>query len=78
MVELKIGLKPDMIESIKMSNELERYHSSLGQWMRNQWGLWHDSFLGGELKKKGFSHPDDMSDYLIRAFHRYLNGEPIE
>lgn len=50
-------------------------HSSLGRWIRNEWGLWTDSELKNELKKKGFEHPDDMSNYIIEEFIKYWNNK---
>ena len=47
-------------------------HHSLGRWIRNEWGLWTDSELKNELKKKGFEHPDDMSNYIIEEFIKCL------
>ena len=47
-------------------------HDSMGRWIRNEWGLWTDSELKNELKKKGFEHPDDMSNYIIEKFIKYL------
>lgn len=46
-------------------------HDSLGRWIRNEWGLWTGSELKNELKKKGFEHPDDMSNYVIEEFIKY-------
>ena len=47
-------------------------HHSLGRWIRNNWGLWEEE--PNELKKslidKGFSHPDDMSNYIIEEYIR--------
>ena len=48
-------------------------HNSMGRWIRNEWGLWTDSELKNELKKKGFEHPDDMSNYIIEEFIKYWN-----
>jgi len=52
-------------------------HNSMGRWIRNEWGLWADtdSELKNELKKKGFEHPDDMSNYIIERFIKYLNDK---
>lgn len=50
-------------------------HNSLGRWIRNEWGLWTDSELKNELKKKGFEHPDDMSNYIIEEFIKYWNSK---
>jgi len=50
-------------------------HNSMGRWIRNEWGLWTDSELKNELKKKGFEHPDDMSNYIIEEFIKYWNNK---
>jgi hypothetical protein len=50
-------------------------HDSLGRWIRNEWGLWTGSELKNELEKKGFEHPDDMSNYIIEEFIKYLNNK---
>ena len=50
-------------------------HDSLGRWIRNEWGLWTGSELKNELKKKGFEHPDDMSNYIIEEFVKYWNNK---
>lgn len=50
-------------------------HNSLGRWIRNEWGLWTDSELKNELKKKGFEHPDDMSNYIIEEFLSTWNNK---
>ena len=50
-------------------------HESLGRWIRNEWGLWTGSELKNELKKKGFEHPDDMSNYIIEEFIKYWNNK---
>lgn len=49
-------------------------HNSLGRWIRNEWGLWTGSELKNELRKKGFEHPDDMSNYIIEEFIKHLNN----
>lgn len=53
-------------------------HDSLGRCIRNEWGLWTGSELKDELMKKGFNHPDDMSNYIIEEFIKYWNGKKEE
>ena len=48
-------------------------HNSMGRWIRNEWGLWTGSELKNELKKKGFEHPDDMSNHIIEELIKYWN-----
>lgn len=52
-------------------------HHSLGRWIRNNWGLWNeeDNELKVNLKKLGYEHPDDMSNYIIEQYIEYLNND---
>lgn len=49
-------------------------HHSLGRWIRNTWELWDDkdNELKTSLKKLGYNHPDDMSNYIIEKYFEYL------
>lgn len=48
-------------------------HHSLGRWIRNNWNLWNgESEIKESLLKLGYSHPDDMSNYIIEEFIKYL------
>lgn len=51
-------------------------HHSLGRWIRNNWGLWdeEDNKLKVNLKKLGFKHPDDMSNYIIEQYIEHLKN----
>lgn len=58
-----------------LENGAVSMHNSLGRWIRNEWGLWTGSELKDELIKKGFGHPDDMSNYIIEEFIKYWNSK---
>ncbi len=66
----------DEFKAIK-DEDLVQYHFGIGMWMRNSWGLWQGSDLAKDLERRGITHPDDMSGYIIREFHRYLNEKGI-
>lgn len=53
-------------------------HHTLGQWVRNNWGLWTESPLYKHMIGRGFRHPDDMSGTIIKEYWLYLNGLPSE
>ena len=53
-------------------------HHTLGRYIRNEWGLWTGSELKSELEKKGFTHPDDMSDYIIREYIDVLKAREAD
>lgn len=49
-------------------------HHSLGRWIRNNWGLWESSELKGLLMEKGYSEPDEMSNYIIEEYIKHLKN----
>lgn len=73
-------LTPDeQIEITRMSkDELIECHHGLGQWIRNNWGLWAGGPLLDHMKSLGFTHPDDMSSSLIKEYWVRMNQQPSE
>ena len=55
-----------------------KLHFGIGRWMIVNWYFYEGSRLEYYLRKTGLSHPDDMADFLIICFHRYLNGKEME
>lgn len=53
-------------------------HGTLGKWMILNWSFYEGSRLSHYLRSAGITYPDDMADFLIVAWHRQLNGKPIE
>jgi len=48
-----------------------RLHHTLGQHLRNEWGLWQNSELAQHLKREhGLDHPDDMSHFILVRYSR--------
>jgi len=74
-VVLKQKLSKQQLDEFKKlkDDDLIQCHFGLGMWMRNSWGLWHGGDLSKDLERRGVNHPDDMSGYIIREFHRHLN-----
>ncbi|MDE6801971.1 MAG: hypothetical protein K2J06_04305, partial [Muribaculaceae bacterium] len=50
-------------------------HHTLGMWIRNNWGLWGGSRLQAYLRDKGYSDPDEMSDYLLTCYQFWLESK---
>lgn len=49
------------------------FHHTLGRWIRNNFELWNtQSELKAWLIDKSFTHPDDMSNYLIEEYQKHL------
>lgn len=44
------------------------YHDSLGRYLRNTWGLWSKSYFYKYMLKFGYTHPDEMSHYILETF----------
>ena len=67
----------DQVSLTRMTED-ETYglHHSLGQWIRNNWGLWAGGPLKVHMESLGFIHPDDMSGSIIREFWVRMNGLP--
>ena len=54
-------------------DELIKFHSDFGRWIRNSLGLWEeDSVLVSLFNKYGLSHPDNMSHFIMRRIFFYL------
>jgi hypothetical protein len=72
-------LPPETIAAMKAGTEQDmvRYHFSLGQWMRNEWGLWQGGPLREHLSALGLRHPDDMSGLILETFWCHLHGQPL-
>lgn len=57
-------------------DDVGQLHHSLGQWIRNTWGLWSGSPLQDHMTALGFTHADDMSGSLLREFWARMNHLP--
>jgi hypothetical protein len=52
-------------------------HGRLGQWMIINWSFYEGSRLSHYLRSAGITYPDDMADFLILAYHKRLNAQPV-
>ncbi len=58
-------------------DELEKMNTTLGQWIRVNWGFYDGSRLTAYLNQYNVSWPEDMSELIIITYHRYLNQKPL-
>lgn len=58
-------------------NALAKAHHGLGQWLRNNWGLWSESELKTHFEGLGLYHADDMSGVILTSYHRHKNNKEI-
>ncbi len=67
----------DEFKNMSENAAIASSHHSVGQWIRNNWGLWSGSQLKTYFIDLGVKHPDDMSGIIILCFHRHLNNKPM-
>lgn len=66
------------IKAIPEDSVCHALHSRLGQWIILNWGFYGGSRMSHYLKSAGVTFPDDMADFLLLAYHRSLNGKPVQ
>jgi len=53
-------------------------HHGIGQWIRNNWGLWkQEGELYNWFKENEINHPDDMSGIILTSFYRHMKTQNI-
>ena len=78
--ELKSLSTPDATTKFALGEEdlvAERLHFGIGRWMRVNWNFEQGSRIVQHLKDLGIYRINDMSDFLIRVYHRHLNKRPL-
>lgn len=67
----------EILKSWPERDAIGRTHFRVGQWMRNNWGLWGRSKLAEYFRSLGIDHGDDMSAIIVTCLHRRLNNKDI-
>lgn len=75
---LATHLPKDANEGLKAENGDVKAHFGLGLWMRNNWSLWARGPLATDMRRLGFTHPDDMSSTIIEGYIARLKNEPFD
>ena len=57
-------------DSLSLEDFGARCHHGLGMWIRNNWGLWGGSRLQRYFLDKNVTHPDGMSDVILKAYYK--------
>ncbi|MCB0570119.1 MAG: hypothetical protein KDC66_10165 [Phaeodactylibacter sp.] len=65
-------------KSVSEDEAVHKLYFSFGRWITLNWGFYEGSRLSDALRRMGVYHPDDMSQLIIRSFHRSLNQKPID
>lgn len=51
---------------------------SFGRWITHNWGFYGGSRLSHFIRELGITYPEDMSEFVVRTYHRNLNRQPLE
>lgn len=66
----------DVDKKMLLKHKAIEFHHTLGRWIRNNFELWNtQSELKAWLIDKSFTHPDDMSNYIIEEYQKHLRNE---
>ncbi|MBA5872290.1 MAG: hypothetical protein GDA68_20170 [Nitrospira sp. CR2.1] len=76
--ELRRVFRPEMVNLIRASADINEFHDMYGGLIRERWGLASDSQLSTFFKKLGMNSPEGMSTIILRSFWRQLNQSPLD
>lgn len=69
----------EWFESSSEEEILNSTHHALGEWIRDNWNLWDkNASLYQHFYKMGLWHPDDISTFILRSYHRFVNKKELE
>ena len=80
-IELDEKISTASKEKFKAVDELtvmRKLHYSLGRWIWYNWGFYQGSRLSVYMNKVGVHQPEDMADFIVISYHRYLNKKPLD
>lgn len=72
---------PESLAKMKTVSEdvvAKKLHFGLGRWMAYNWNFDEGSRFSHYLKELGLFHTDDMIDFMLVSYHRYLTKKPQE
>ncbi|MFA5152867.1 MAG: DUF6794 domain-containing protein [Clostridia bacterium] len=65
------------VKKLSENKFLCEQHHNVGQYLRNDWGLWSGSKLQTWFKERGIHHADDMSSIILTSFWRTVHEKDI-
>ena len=51
---------------------------SFGRWLAVNWGFYDGSRFADYLRRLGVDQPDGQKEFVMRAYHRHLNGRDLD
>ncbi len=67
---------PEVRHKFRLAEEevvAKKLHFGLGKWMLVNWNFETGSRLSHKMRQLGIVYPDDMVNFMLRSYHRYLN-----
>jgi hypothetical protein len=81
LTELDKRMEPDAIEAFKSLTEEDASRKaffSFGRWIMVKWGMEEGSRLTEYFRQQKVGVVDDMVRIIMIAYHRKINGKPIQ
>ncbi len=72
---------PESLAKMKTTTEdviAKKLHFGLGRWMSYNWNFSEGSRFAHHLRQLGLFDTDDMIDFTLVSYHRYLTQKPQE
>lgn len=72
---------PESLQKIRVEDEnfiAKKLHFGLGRWMAINWNFDEGSRFSHYLTRLGLLYRDEMIDFMLISYHRYLNQRPME
>lgn len=76
IAELDKALSDIVKTELKAAENLFDFHFTLGEWLRQSWGLWLGSRLAQHFRDMNVINPDLMSLLILRSYQEHLNRPP--
>ncbi len=57
---------------------VHQLYFSFGRWMAINWGFYDGSRFSAYLRNLGVDRPDGQIEFMMRAYHRHLNGQDLD
>jgi hypothetical protein len=75
MVDAESKFKVKSLPESKVDSVLS---PRLGLWMSLNWSFYEGSRISHYLHSAGVTYPEDMASFLLIAWHKHLNGKPVD
>jgi len=78
LVHLSSEASLDKLKAAPEDVAATKLHLGLGKWIAAKWNFYEGSRFTKYLNDLGVSYPDDMIQFTIVSFHRFLNQRDIK